>query len=94
MAKKQQNKKVQPVEEVRIASIKAAIWRNEGESGPRFNVTFQRLFRTQEGKWQSTTSFGRDDLLVLKKVADAAHTRVLQLVGEQRQQQRQEQPAA
>jgi hypothetical protein len=35
MAKKQN--KVQPVEEIRIGSIKAAIWRNEGESGPRFN---------------------------------------------------------
>lgn len=92
MAKKQN--KVQPVEEVRIGSIKGAIWRNEGETGPRFNVTFQRLYRTEDGKWQSTGSFGRDDLLVLKKVADAAHTRVMQLLGEKRQQQRQEQPAA
>jgi hypothetical protein len=92
MAKKQN--KVQPVEEVRIGSIKAAIWRNEGESGPRFNVTLQRLYRTEEGKWQSTGSFGRDDLLVLEKVADAAHTRVVQLLGENREQQRREQPAA
>ena len=91
MAKKQN--KVQPVEEVRIGSIKAAIWRNEGESGPRFNVTFQRLYRTEDDKWQSTGSFGRDDLLVLMKVADAAHTRVVQLLGEKREQ-RQEQPAA
>lgn len=92
MAKKQN--KVQPVEEVRIGSVKAAIWRNEGESGPRFNVTFQRLYRTDEGKWQSTAGFNRDDLLVLMKVADAAHTRVLELLGERRGQQRQEQPAA
>lgn len=92
MAKKQN--KVQPVEEVRIGSIKAAIWRNEGESGPRFNVTFQRLYRSEEGKWQSTASFGRDDLLVLEKVADAAHTRVLELAGASREQQRQAQPAA
>ena len=92
MAKKQN--KVQPVEEVRIGSIKAAIWRNEGDNGPRFNVTFQRLYRTEEGNWQSTNSFGRDDLLVLMKVADATHTRVMQLLGEKREQQRQEQPAA
>ena len=92
MAKKQN--KVLPVEEVRIGSIKAAIWRNEGDNGPRFNVTFQRLYRTEDGKWQSTGSFGRDDLLVLMKVADATHTRVMQLLGEKREQQRQEQPAA
>ena len=92
MAKKQN--KVQPVEEVRIGSIKAAIWRNEGDNGLRFNVTFQRLYRTDDGKWQSTNSFGRDDLLVLMKVADATHTRVMQLLGEKRDQQRQQQPAA
>jgi hypothetical protein len=92
MAKKQN--KVQPVEEVRIGSIKAAIWRNEGESGPRFNVTFQRLYRTEDGKWQSTNSFGRDELLVLMKVADATHTRLMELIGERRGQQRQEKPAA
>ena len=57
------------------------------------NVTFQRLYRTEDGKWKSTSSFGRDDLLVLMKVADATHTRVMQLLGEKREQ-RQEQPAA
>ncbi len=53
MAKKQ-NKVTHPqlVEEARIGSIKAAIWRNEGDIGPRFNVTFQRLYRTEAGKWQ------------------------------------------
>ena len=91
MAKKQN--KPQPIEEVRIGSINAAIWRNEGERGPRFNVTFQRLYRTEDGKWLSTNSFSRDDLLVLMKVADATHTRVMQLVGEIREQ-RQEKPAA
>ena len=82
---KQQNK-VQPVEEVRIGGVKAAIWRNDGNSGPRFNVTFQRLYRTEDGKWQSTAGFNRDDLLVLMKVADATHTRVMQLLGDQRQE--------
>ena len=91
MAKKQN--KVQPVEEVRIASVKAAIWKNEGHNGPRFNVTLQRLYRTEDGKWQSTGSFSRDDLLVLMKVADAAHTRVLQLLGEKREH-REDGPAA
>ena len=91
MAKKQN--KVQPVEEVRIGSVKAAIWRNEGDNGPRFNVTFQRLYRTEDGKWQSTAGFNRDDLLVLMKVADATHTRVMQLLGEKREH-RQEQSAA
>jgi len=106
MAKKQNNSpkgnapKAQPVEEVRIGSVKAAIWRNDTEQGPRFNVTLQRIYRDGEGKWHSTGSFGRDDLLVLVKVANEAHTRVMQLIGENREQQRdqqrqqQEQPTA
>ena len=32
--------------------------------------------------WQSTQSFGRHDLLLLAKVADLAHTRVLELPQE------------
>jgi hypothetical protein len=84
MAKIQSNK-VQPAEEIRIGSIKAAIWRNEGENGARFNVTFQRLYKPEDGQWQSTNSFGGSDLLLLAKVADATHTRVLQLIEEEKQ---------
>jgi hypothetical protein len=42
MAKKQSNK-VQPAEQIRIGSVKAAIWKNEGDNGAYFTVTFQRL---------------------------------------------------
>lgn len=62
-----------PAHEVRIGPVKAAIWLNETEHGPRFNVTFERLYREGD-TWKSTSSFGRDDLLVLAKVADRAHT--------------------
>ncbi len=93
MATKKPINKVQPIEEVRIGAIKAAIWRNEGDGGARFNVTFQRLYKTEDGQWQSTSSFGSYDLLLLAKVADATHTRVLQLIEEEKQQQRQA-PAA
>jgi hypothetical protein len=93
MAKKQSNK-VQPAEEIRIGSVKAAIWKNEGDNGAYFAVTFQRLYRTEDGQWQSTASFGRDDLLVLAKVADATHTRLLLLVASERKQQRLQPTAA
>ena len=62
----------QPVHEVRLGGIKAAIWQNQTEAGVRYNVTFERLYN-QEGEWRSTGSFGRDDLLLLGKVADLAH---------------------
>ena len=74
--------KHQPVDEVRIGSVKAAIWRNETDNGARFNATFQRLYLGDDG-WKSTPSFGRDHLLVLAKVADAAHSRIYELQREE-----------
>ena len=67
----------QPVHEVRLGGIKAAIWQNQTEAGVRYNVTFERLYR-QEGEWRSTGSFGRDDLLLLGKVADLAHSWIIE----------------
>lgn len=63
-----------PVHEVRIGRVKAAIWENESSQGVFYNATFQRIFRDEQGDWKSSDSFSRDDLLVLRKVADAVHT--------------------
>jgi hypothetical protein len=65
--------KVKPVHQVRLGNIKAAIWRNETESGAQFNVTFERLFKKGD-EWQSSLSFGKGDLLQLGKVASEAHS--------------------
>jgi hypothetical protein len=51
----------------------------ETANGPRFNVMFQRIYRDDEKGWRSTDSFGRDDLLVLAKVAEQAHGRIVAL---------------
>jgi hypothetical protein len=75
--------KQKPVAQVRIGSIKAAIWRNEAEKGSRYNVTFQRLYKDGD-QWKSSESFGRDDLLLLAKVADLAHSRIFELQQEDR----------
>ncbi len=66
-----------PVHEVRIGLIKAAIWANQMDDGVRHNVTFERSYKNGE-EWKTTTSFGRDDLLTLSKVADLAHTWIIQ----------------
>jgi hypothetical protein len=65
--------KERPFHEVRFGSVKAAIWRNESDLGVRYSVTFERLYRSDQG-WNSSTSFGRDELLLLAKVADKAHS--------------------
>ena len=71
-----------PVAEVRVGRVKAAIWPNQTESGAvRHNVTFSRIYKDADGKWKSTSSFGRDDLLVVAKVADQAHTKVFEIAN-------------
>jgi hypothetical protein len=64
-----------PAAEVRIGAIKAAIWKNEAGNSARHNVTFQRIYKDGDNR-KSTPSFGRDDLLLLAKVADQAHSRI------------------
>ena len=62
-----------PAHEVRLGAIKGTIWKNDTGNGARYNTKFVRLYR-DETEWKSTGSFGRDDLLVLGKVADLAHS--------------------
>ena len=70
-----------PVAEVRHGRIKAVIWLNAGEDGERWHtVQLLRLYRDGE-QWRSTHSFGRNDLLVVAKVADLAHSKVCELVA-------------
>ena len=83
-----QASKPKPTEEVRMGTIKAAIWRNETAAGVRHSITFRRLYTQMDGakkRWKSSDSFGRDDLLVLAKVAHQAHTRILELEEHERQ---------
>ena len=65
-----------PVHEIRLGNIKGAIWKNTTDKGDRFNATFSRLYKKEE-QWQSSDSFGRDDLLLLGKVADRVHSWIM-----------------
>ena len=62
-----------PIHEVRLGAIKAAVWKNETEIGARFNVKLSRIYKDGD-TWKSTDSLGRDDLLVVAKVADVANS--------------------
>lgn len=66
-----------PVHEVRLGKVKAAIWRNETDSGTRYSVTLSRVYKTDSG-WESSSSFGRDELPLVEKVTNMAHTWIYQ----------------
>ena len=44
-------------------------------------MVFTRLYKDGD-TWQSTSSLGRNDLLLLAKVADLAHTQICELPQE------------
>lgn len=68
-----ENQSTKPVQEIKIGAIKAAIWGNESPHGTRHTVTLSRLYK-QGDEWKQTQSFHRDDLLIVAKVADLAHS--------------------
>ncbi len=70
-----------PIHEIRLGRVKAAIWQNETEHGTRFSVTITRLYR-KDDRWESSTSFGREELPLVTKVSDLAHTWIYQHGGE------------
>ena len=65
-----------PVHEIRLGRIKVAIWENETENGSRHNVSIVRLYKDGD-QWKDSTSFGRDDLLLVAKIADLAHSWII-----------------
>ena len=87
---KQQKEKQKPAHEIRIGRIKATIWANQTTDDRTFHsVVLCRIYKDKDDdQWKSTDSFGRDDLLVLAKVADQAHSWIHNLGQEK------EEPAA
>jgi hypothetical protein len=71
------NGKNKPAHEVRLGAIKAAVWENSVGEGTRYNVTISRIYKDGD-QWKSTESFGREDLLLLAKVVDQAHSWIYQ----------------
>ena len=63
-----------PVKTLRLGRIKAAVWENSSDQRPFYNVTFARTYMDEQKKFHDADSFGRDDLLLLSKLADQAHT--------------------
>lgn len=65
--------KQKPVHEIRLGRIKASIWANETENRDVwFNVAVTRLYKDGD-HWRDTSTFSRDDLPIVAKVADMAY---------------------
>ena len=68
-----------PAARIKLYPVSAAIWRNVGKTGVFYSATFERSYKDDAGKYQSSDSFNAGDLLLLAKVADLAHTEIVKL---------------
>jgi hypothetical protein len=74
----------QPAHKIRHGLVSASIWRQETDKGTLFNVTFQRSYKDGED-WKNSTSFGRNNLLVVSLIA----ARAFEWIGIQTQKTKQ-----
>ena len=49
------------------------------DKGTFHSVTFERRYRDAEGNWHSTHSYEASDLLLLAKLSDQVHSKILEL---------------
>jgi hypothetical protein len=68
-----------PVARMRIGLIGASIWERATDKGTFHSVSFERRYKDAAGNWQTTHSFDTSDLLALSKLADQAHSKILEL---------------
>lgn len=62
-----------PIHEIRLGLIKASIWQNQSKQGTTYAVTVARLYKNGQ-EWKESTRFHRDDLLIVGKVLNQAHS--------------------
>jgi hypothetical protein len=70
-----------PVKTFRLGRIKAAVWRMKADQ-KFYSVTFARTYVDEANKYHDSDSFGRDDLPLIAKLADQAHTFIFERLAE------------
>ena len=76
-----QPSKPQPVEKFTCSSITASIWKNEGENGAFYSVTFTRSYKTSDGTWKRADSLSVNDLEAVSVVLGHANVWITERAG-------------
>ncbi len=83
-AAQNRNASTLPVKTLRLGRIKAAVWENEADDRKYYNVTFARTYLGEDKKLHDADSFGRDDLPLVAKLANDAHSFIFGRLAEQK----------
>jgi hypothetical protein len=68
-----------PIEKIRIGLLQANIWEQHSDNGTFYSVSFVRRYKDAHDEWKSTHGYNAADLLTLAKLADQAHSRILEI---------------
>jgi hypothetical protein len=67
------NEKRYPAETLRDGSIKATIWKNEGENGAFYSVSLTRTYTDKDGNPHDVDSFSGTQLLQVAELGKKAY---------------------
>lgn len=65
--------KAKPAHKIRHRALAVTIWKNNSDKGSWYTVTPSRAYKQGE-EWKESDRFDGDDLLLLAKLLDRAHT--------------------
>lgn len=76
--------KPKPVSEIRDGAIYASIWRNQGDKGPFYSITWGRTYTDEADKLQSADSFGQGHLLRQQHLIPKVYDKISELRAQDR----------
>lgn len=68
-----------PIFTYRLGSLSATIWQNRMKKGTYYRTEILRNYRDSDGAWQTSNSFGHDELLNVAKLAERAEEYIARL---------------
>ena len=87
--------KNKPVAKIQtLFPLSSAIWRHQNQKGVFFSASFERSYRDEAGKWQSSSTFNAGDLLALAKLVDLTDSKIRELRAAERQSDQPDDEAA
>ncbi|WP_425399163.1 hypothetical protein [Aeoliella sp.] len=75
-------KKQKPIRIKAGRGVVAKLWRNSNKNGEWFNVTITRIYKDDDGDFQDSESFSRDDLLQVAYAANKAFDHIINLTDD------------
>jgi hypothetical protein len=73
-----------PAYTCRHRALKAAVWLNESENGPFYNVTVSRSYKDGD-TWKESSSFGYDDILHVAELLRTCHSFISREIAKARE---------